>query len=235
MFIKIDIDGRRLTFEPIVRPVIALQGGMARGVAIDRALKSDDEPRPAGAAVARLSEYDAHDLDRALAGAGLAAVNEVQARDKALFAPVTFASLATPARCEIPPRLVTAQNRLAAHLVLEVTTPDPGLPPSRLVEVLTAVRPVCGMIFARLRPERWAIEALSNFGLAGASIEASDQADPQDHKALTRIRLDLRAVGLRMLIHNLRTERHQRRSQGGRELWQFGHRGIGRARLSGPS
>ena len=206
MLTKIDLDGRSLAFEPVVRPVIALKTGAARGVAIDRALKSDDEPKPAGAAMARLSEYDAQQLDRALLAAGLAAVSEAEARDKALFAPVTFASLATPrARREILPLLLSEQARLGAHLVIEITTLDPGLPPSRLVEVLAAIRPSCRTVFARLRPERRAIKALVDCGLDGAAIEASDLDDPEDAEALTRIRLVLRAIGSRMLIHNLRS------------------------------
>jgi hypothetical protein len=205
MFTRIDLDGRSLTFEPVVRPVIALKGGAARGVAIDRALKSDDGPKPAGAALARLSEYDAQELDRALLTAGLAAVGEAEAHDKALFAPVTFASLATPrARRDILPLLLAAQARLGAHLVVEITTLDPGLPPSRLVEVLAAIRPTCHTVFA-LRPERRAIKALVDCGLDGAAIEASDLDDPEDAKALTRVRLVLRAIGSRMLIHNLRS------------------------------
>lgn len=206
MFTRIDLDGRSLTFEPVVRPVIALKGGAARGVAIDRVLKSDNEHKPAGAAVARLSEYDAQGLDRDLLAAGLAAVSEAEARDKALFAPVTFASLATPrARREILPLLLAEQARLGAHLVVEITTLDAGLPPSRLVEVLAAIRPTCHTVFARLRPERRTIKALVDCGLDGAAIDASDLDDPEDAKALTRIRLVLRAIGSRMLIHNLRT------------------------------
>ena len=206
MFTRIDIDGRSLTFEPVVRPVIALKGGAARGVAIDRVLRSDAEHKPAGAAVARLSEYDAQELDRHLLAEGLAAITEAEARDKALFAPVTFASLATPrARREILPPLLAAQARLGAHLVIEITTLDAGLPPSRLVEVLAAIRPTCHTVFARLRPERRAIKALVDCGLDGAAIEASDLDDAEDAKALTRIRLVLRAIGSRMLIHNLRS------------------------------
>ena len=202
MFTRIDIDGRSLTFEPVVRPVIALKGGAARGVAIDRVLRSDNEHKPAGAAVARLSEYDAQELDRHLLAEGLAAITEAEARDKALFAPVTFASLATPrARREILPPLLAAQARLGAHLVLEITTLDA----SRLVEALAAIRPTCHTVFARLRPERRAIKALVDCGLDGAAIEASDLDDAEDAKALTRIRLVLRAIGSRMLIHNLRT------------------------------
>lgn len=206
MFTRIDLDGRSLTFDPVVRPVIALVGGAARGVTIDRVLKSEGELKPANAAVARLSEYDAQELDRILLAAGLAAVDESQVRDKALFAPVTFASLATPrARREILPMLAEAQTRLGAHIVLEVTTLDPGLPSSRLVEAMAAVKPVCRTVFARLRPERRAIRALSDCGLDGAAIEAADLDDPEDAQALTRIRLVLRAIGPRMIVHNLRT------------------------------
>ena len=57
----------------------------------------------------------------------------------------------------------------------------------------------------------WSADGRGGVGRRGsqrldhARVEASDLADPQDDKALTRIRLVLRAVGPRMLIHNLRT------------------------------
>jgi hypothetical protein len=206
MFNTIDTDGRPLTLEPVVRPVISLKLGLNRGSSLDRALRVAGEQRPAAQALAKLAPYDAVQMDRSILTEGLAAIQPSSNRDALLFAPVSFSTLdAARSRREALALLTEAQARLGGRLVLEITALDSGLPPSRLIDVLTAVRPVCRTVYARLRPERKAIMALTDCALAGAAIEASDLADPEDADALTRIRLVLRAIGPRLLIHNLRT------------------------------
>jgi len=101
--------------------------------------------------------------------------------------------------------LTEAQKRLNARLVLEITHLDPGLPPSRLVEVLGLLRPICRVVFARIKVERRAIMALTDCTLAGAAVEAAHIADPEDEELLTRVRLVLASIGPRMLLHNVRS------------------------------
>jgi len=73
------------------------------------------------------------------------------------------------------------------------------------VQVLSSLRPTCRTVFARLKPERRAIMALADCTLAGASIEAAHIKDPEDEEWVTRIRLVMRTVGPRLMLHNLRS------------------------------
>jgi hypothetical protein len=200
--------GRVLTFAPILRPVIALKSGRTRGSTLDRVMHEDGEERPAEPGLARLSSYDIEQIDRGLLSQGLAQANRLhgEARAPLLFAPAAFATLASPrSRRDVLALFAEAQSRLNARPVLEITHLDPGLPPSRLVEVLGLLQPVCKVVFARIKVERRAIMALTDCGLAGAAVDTAQIADPEDEDLLTRIRLVLAGVGPRMLLHNLRS------------------------------
>jgi len=200
--------GRVLTFDPILRPVVALRSGRTRGSVLDRVLHEDGEEKPAGPGLGRLSSYDIEQVDRGLLSEGLAQAKKLHGdgRSPLLFAPAAFATLASPrSRRDVVGLLAEAQARLNARLVLEITHLDPGLPPSRLVEVLGLLRPTCRVVFARIKVERRAIMALTDCTLAGASVEAAHIADPEDEDLLTRVRLVLASVGPRMLLHNLRS------------------------------
>jgi len=204
----IEPKGRVLAFDPILRPVVALKSGRTRGSSLDRLLREDGKDKPADPGLARLTSYDIEQVDRGLLAEGLAGARTLHGESRAplLFAPVAFCTLATPrGRREVLEILAEAQLRLNARLVLEITHLDQGLPPSRLVEVLSLLRPTCKAVFARVRIERRAIMALTDCTLAGASIEAAHIADPEDADLLTRIRLVLASVGPRLLLHNLRS------------------------------
>ena len=197
-----------MTFDPILQPVVALKSGRTRGSALDRALREGGEEKPAGSGLALLSSYDVEQVDRGLLRDGLARTKALhgEGRSPLLFAPAAFATLASPrSRREVLGLLAEAQARLNARLVLEITHLDPGLPPSRLVEVLGLLRPLCRAVFARIKIERRAIMAVTDCTLAGASVEAAHIADPEDAELLTRVRLVLASVGPRMMLHNLRT------------------------------
>jgi hypothetical protein len=206
MFTRIDAEARALSFAPVVRPVIALASGALRGAAIDRTVLSGDEVRPCGPAIDRLSAYDAEQLDAWVVASGLDLVEPAQVRGAVLYAPVTYATLsASRGRRAVLDLLAAAQARRAARLALEVTNLDPGLPPSRLIELLVAVKPICPTVLARLRPARRAIGALRRCGLAGAAVEAADLGEPADVAALTRLALMLQTIGPRLLAHSLRS------------------------------
>ena len=197
-----------MAFDPILRPVMALKSGRTRGSVLDRALREDGEERSAEAGLAQLSAYDIEQVDRGLLSQGLAQAKTLhgEGRSPLLFAPAAFATLASPrGRRDVVEMLTEAQKRLNARLVLEITHLDPGLPPSRLVEVLGLLRPICRVVFARIKVERRAIMALTDCTLAGAAVEAAHIADPEDEDLLTRVRLVLANVGPRMLLHNLRS------------------------------
>jgi len=200
--------GRILAFDPILRPVMALKSGRTRGSVLDRALREDGEERSAEAGLAQLSAYDIEQVDRGLLSQGLAQAKTLhgEGRSPLLFAPAAFATLASPrGRRDVVEMLTEAQKRLNARLVLEITHLDPGLPPSRLVEVLGLLRPICRVVFARIKVERRAIMALTDCTLAGAAVEAAHIADPEDEELLTRVRLVLASIGPRMLLHNVRS------------------------------
>ena len=200
--------GRVLAFAPIMRPVVALKSGRTRGSALDRLMFEDGEEKPANAGLARLTDYDAEQVDVSLLSEGLGQTKALHGEGRAplLFAPASFATLASPrGRREVLAITQEAQARLNARLVLEVTHLDPGLPPSRLVQVLTLLRPACKVVFAQVKLERRALKALVDCTLAGASLEAARIVDPEDEELLTRVRLLLAGIGPRMMLHNLRT------------------------------
>jgi len=201
-------EGRVLAFNPILRPVMALKSGRTRGSMLDRLLREGGEEKPAEPGLARLSSYDIEQVDRGLLREGLTQATRLhgEARSPLLFIPAAFCTLASSGgRRAVLDMAAEAQARLNARLVLEVTHLDPGLPPSRLVEVLGLLRPTCKVVFARTKIERRALMALTDCGLAGAAVEAAHIADPEDAERLTRIRLLLRGVGPRMLLHNPRS------------------------------
>jgi hypothetical protein len=200
--------GRVLAFEPILRPVVALKSGKTRGSALDRLMFEDGEEKPSGPGLARLTDYDTEQVDVALLSEGLGRSKALHGDGRAplLFAPTTFRTIVAPrGRREVLKIIQEVQERLGARVVLEVTHLDHGLPPSRLVEVLTLLRPTCKVVFARVELERRALRAVADCMLAGASLEAARLADPEDEELLTRVRLVLAGVGPRMMLHNLRT------------------------------
>jgi len=187
---------------------MALKSGRTRGSVLDRLMREDGEEKPAEPGLARLSTYDIEQVDRGLLSEGLAQAKALHGEGRAplLFAPAAFETLAGPrGRRDVVEMLTDAQRRLNARLVLEITHLDPGLPPSRLVEVLGLLRPLCKVVFARIKLERRAIMALTDCSLAGAAVEAAHIADPEDEDLLTRVRLVMASIGPRMLLHNLRT------------------------------
>ena len=200
--------GQVLSFDPILRPVMALKSGSTRGSALDRVMREDGEEKPAGSGLARLSTYDIEQVDRGVLNEGLAQAKALhgEGRSPLLFLPAAFCTLSAPrARREVLEMALDAQRRLNARVVLEITHLDPGLPPSRLVEMVGLVRPVFSVVFARIKVERRAIAAVTDCALAGAAVEAVNIADPEDEELLTRVRLVLAAIGPRMMLHNLRT------------------------------
>jgi len=200
--------GQVLSFDPILRPVMALKSGATRGSALDRVMREDGEEKPAGSGLARLSTYDIEQVDRGILNEGLSPAKALhgEGRSPLLFLPAAFCTLSAPrARREVLEMAKDAQRRLNARMVLEITHLDPGLPPSRLVELVGQVRPVFSVVFARIKVERRAIAAVTGCALAGAAVEAAHINDPEDAELLTRVRLVMAAVGPRMLLHNVRT------------------------------
>jgi hypothetical protein len=197
-----------MAFAPVLRPVVALKSGRTRGSLLDRLMREGGEEKPADSGLGRLSEYDIEQIDRNLLETGLTAVKVLhgEERSKVLFVPAAFSSLASSrGRREILGLIGDAQARLKARVVLEVSHLDPGLPPSRLVEVLAQLRPTCRTVFARMKPDRQAIMALADCALAGVAIQASDLKTPEDEDFLTKIRLVMQTVGPRLILHNLRS------------------------------
>ena len=208
MISAITSDGRFLAFAPVLRPVVALKSGKTRGSSLDRMMVEGGEEKPAESGMTRLSAYDVEQVDRALLRRGLSEINVLHGAERSslLFVPAAFATLVSPGgRREVLALIEETQARLGARIVLEVTHLDPGLPPSRLVQVLTQLRPTCRTVFARIKPRRRAILALADCTLAGVVIEAAHIENPEDEAGLIRLRLAMQAVGPRLMLQNLRS------------------------------
>ena len=197
-----------MAFAPVLRPVVALKSGRTRGSLLDRLLREAGEEKPADSGLGRLTEYDIEQIDRNLLETGLTAVKALHGNEpaKLLFVPAAYSTLSSPrGRREILGLIADAQTRLNAKVIMEISHLDPGLPASRLVEILAQVRPTCATVFARMKPDRQAIIALTDCTLAGVAIQASDLKSPDDVGFLTNLRLVMQTVGPRLILHNLRS------------------------------
>jgi hypothetical protein len=56
--------------------------------------------------------------------------------------------------------------------LIEIADLDPGVPPSRLIEVVSLIKPFCLGVLARVRPSRKALDAVRGCGLKALIIDA---------------------------------------------------------------
>ena len=64
MISAISPKGLVLTFEPALRPLVALKSGKTRGSLLDRVMHEGAEEKSAEQGMARLSQYDVEQIDR---------------------------------------------------------------------------------------------------------------------------------------------------------------------------
>jgi hypothetical protein len=90
-----------------------------------------------------------------------------------LHVPISYASAASIRGRELALQIMRRHRDAARETCLiEITDLDPGLPPSRLIEIVALLNPFALGVLARVRPSQKALAAVKGCGLRGLILEA---------------------------------------------------------------
>lgn len=90
-----------------------------------------------------------------------------------LHLPVSYSSIASTKAREATLRMIRRMHETAREtMLIEIDDLDPGVPPSRLIEVVSLVKPFCLGVLGRVRPTRKALDAVRGCGLKGLVLDA---------------------------------------------------------------
>jgi len=123
-----------------------------------------------------------------------------------LHLPLSFTSLATQrTRQRLLDLTHGVREAMRRTVLLEIADLDPGVPPSRLIEVVGLVRSLCVGIIGRVRPTKAALAAVKGCGLRGVAVSAEHLGPHQPEfdarlKAFVALAKD---VSPNLLIHGL--------------------------------
>jgi hypothetical protein len=161
-----------------------------------------DGGRPA-ADVAELEEIDVATLVYA---STLLEEHVEQGGPLTLHLPLSFTSLATQrTRQRLLSLTQSVREPMRHSVLLEIADLDPGIPPSRLIEVVGLMRSLWVGIIGRVKPTKAALAAVKGCGLRGVAISA-DQLAPQQPEFGGRLKAFAhlaREVSPNLLIHGL--------------------------------
>ena len=92
----------------------------------------------------------------------------------ALHLPISYASAATrQSRERVLSVAASVRDKLRGTILFEIADLDPGVPPSRLIEVVALLKPFCVAVLARVKPTRAALAAVKSCGLQGLVLDAT--------------------------------------------------------------
>ena len=190
---------KRPPFELVVtdEPVWQLRQGLITSFVIDRA------GAPLETDAAALEEIDAVVFRHA---AQLLAEQPSQGGPLVLHVPVHFTSLATQrTRLRLLGLTQAVREAMRQMVLLEICGLDPGVPPSRLIEVIGLVRSLFGGVLGRVRPSRPALAAVRGCGLRGVVIEAPLLAPlaPDGETRLKAFAAAAQGLSPNLIIHGL--------------------------------
>jgi hypothetical protein len=90
-----------------------------------------------------------------------------------LHVPISYSSAASIRGRELALQILRRQRDAARETCLiEIDNLDPGVPPSRLLEAVSLLKPFCLGVLARVRPSLKALQAVRDCGLRGLILEA---------------------------------------------------------------
>lgn len=90
-----------------------------------------------------------------------------------LHLPVSYSSVASVKAREATLRMIRRTQEIARETVLiELDDLDAGIPSSRLLEVVSLIKPFCLGVLGRVRPTRKALDAVRGCGLKGLVLDA---------------------------------------------------------------
>jgi hypothetical protein len=90
-----------------------------------------------------------------------------------LHVPISYTSAASIRGRELALQIMRSHREQAREIILiEIAQLDPGVPPSRLLETVSLLKPFCLGVLARVRPSLKALAAVKDCGLRGLVLEA---------------------------------------------------------------
>ena len=89
--------------------------------------------------------------------------------------------------------------------LIEIADLDPGVPPSRLIEVVSLIKPFCLGVLARVRPSRKALDAVRGCGLKGLILEAGGlgRTDAETATLLKAFAEAAHGIAPNLIVHGL--------------------------------
>ncbi|HET9160990.1 MAG TPA: hypothetical protein VFN88_10285 [Caulobacteraceae bacterium] len=123
-----------------------------------------------------------------------------------LHLPISYSSAAIrQSRERVLASLSAIRELLRSTVLFEIVDLDPGVPPSRLVEVTALLRPFCMGVLARVKPTRTALAAVRGCNLQGLALDALDlDRPPAELGQLMRAFAEVaHGVSPNILVHNL--------------------------------
>jgi hypothetical protein len=124
----------------------------------------------------------------------------------ALHVPISYASAATrQSREKVLAVAAPVRDLLRRTILLEIADLDPGVPPSRLIEVVALLKPFCVAVLARIKPTRAALAAVKSCGLQGLVLDAEGLGrTPAETSAWMKAFVDAGQGGApNFIVHNL--------------------------------
>ena len=123
-----------------------------------------------------------------------------------LHLPISFSSVASARARELSIKMMRhLHHNMRETTLIEIANLDPGVPPSRLIEVVSLIKPFCLGVLARVRPSRKALDAVRGCGLKGLIVEAQGLGrNPAEVGALMKAFVEAaRGVAPNLIIHGL--------------------------------
>jgi len=123
-----------------------------------------------------------------------------------LHLPLSFTSLATQrTRQRLWTLTHSVRESMRRMALLEIADLDPGVPPSRLIEVVGLTRSLCVGIIGRVKPTKAALAAVKGCGLRGVAVSAEHLAPhlPDFDARLKAFVALARDISPNLLIHGL--------------------------------
>lgn len=123
-----------------------------------------------------------------------------------LHVPISFSSVASARSRELSIKMMRHLHQAMRETTLvEIADLDPGVPPSRLIEVVSLIQPFCLGVLARVRPSRKALDAVRGCGLKGLIVEAGQLGrNPAEVGVLMKAFAEAaRGIAPNLIVHGL--------------------------------
>ncbi len=123
-----------------------------------------------------------------------------------LHLPISFSSVASVRARELSIKMMRHLHAAMRETTLiEISNLDPGVPPSRLIEVVSLIKPFCLGVLARVRPSKKALDAVRGCGLKGLIVEGSSLGrNPAEVGALMKAFAETaRGIAPNIIVHGL--------------------------------